>query len=337
MDAFDRSLLKLIQDSVPLVREPYAQIAAELGCDERGVLERIEALRKAALVREISALFDAEALGYAQLLVAMRVEARRLDAAGQTAAGHPGVSHCYGREGPFNLWLTLACSPASTLGPLRTAELLAKLCGAERHMTLPVLRRYKLHVRFPAGKSPPAAPPKRPATAALSDEQRRAVRALQANLPTRADPFAEIAAAAGLDADMLLVHAADFLAAGWMRRYAAVLHHHPAGARANLLAAWEVSDAAADAAAAKCTLLPAVSHCFLRPARGDWPYNLYTMIHGRSREDCQIVLQTIAATTSMSRRAELWTLKEYKKARIRLFDEGEAQWEARFGGDRGLT
>jgi len=339
MDDFDRRLLGLIQRRVPLVREPFAELAAELDTTERRVLDAVAAFRSGGVIREISALFDAAALGYQQALVALRVPPERLDEAGSLAAGHPGVSHCYGREGDVNLWLTLATSPQSRLGLAATAAAMARECRAADCMLLPTLRRYKLRVIFDTqGALPPkpvdeqgesagiASHPNRPAPD-LTDQQTRAVRALQGDLPCRPDPFADLAAGEKLDPDMLLVHAADFLAAGWMRRYAAVLHHRAAGMRANVLVAWEVPEALADVAGARCAQQPSVSHCYLRPTRPGWPYSLYTMIHGRSQQDCRLTIEEILTTTGMGRRAELWTAREYKKQRIRLFTDEEAEWE----------
>jgi DNA-binding Lrp family transcriptional regulator len=290
LSPFDKSLLAAVQRSVPLVREPFAQLAGGLACEESRVLERLAALREGGILREISGIFDVAVLGYAQALVGIRVPEARADAAGATAPEHPGVSHCYLRTGSYNLWLTLAVSPASRLGLERTAEVLARRFGAEAHLVLPTLKRYKLHVRFgdapddaPA-QAPPPEPRPKPAPK-LTDEQRRAVRALQIDLPATRDPFAAIAATERLDPDALLVHAADFLAVGWMRRYAAVLHHRRAGAAANVLAAWRTD--APDALARRFVAFPAVSHCILRPAGPDWPYTLYTMVHGRDEADCR--------------------------------------------------
>ena len=345
MDDLDRRLLNLIQDAVPLVREPFAELAARLGCEERRVLGRVSALREDGVIREISGIFDAGRLGYEQALVAMRVPPDRLEQAGRLAAAHPGVSHCYGREADVNLWLTLAVSPRSRLGLGPTAKLLASRCGAAAPMVLPTLRRYKLRVRFDvAGERPAAGAPRdaEPEGAAgppaakhappLDDEQLRAIRGLQADLPCCRDPFAQLAAEQGLHADMLLVHAADFLAAGWLRRYAAVLHHRAAGAAANVLVAWAAGEADADAAGRRCAELPAVSHCYLRPAAPGWPYNLYTMVHGRSREDCRLTIEEILGTTSLVRHVELWTAREFKKQRVGLFTGEEAAWEQNAAG-----
>jgi len=343
-DAFDRSLLALTQRRIPLVREPYAQIAAEVGCPESRALERLAAMRgPGGPIREVSAVFDSQALGYRQALVAFRVPDDRLDAAGALVAEHPGVSHCYARSAGYNLWFTLACSPTSRLGLDRTAQLLAERCGASGRMILPTLRRYKLDVRFAQTSEGEVDPDQgdvltspereRRVSADLplspSPEQVRAIQALQIDLPNRSDPFAPLAASAEMTPDMLLVHAADFLSAGWMRRYAAVLRHRVAGAEANLLVAWRVDEAQADLYGPQCARFRSISHCYLRPAGPDWPWNLYTMIHGRTEQDCRMTVEEILATTSLGDRQELWTLREYKKARVPLFGPQENQWEAR--------
>ena len=72
-----------------------------------------------------------------------------------------------------------------------------------------------------------------------------------------------------------------------------------------------------------------VSHCYLRATVPGWPYGLYTMIHGRGREDCAMAIDEIAAVTGPRDRAELWTKKQYKKRRIKLFTDLETEWAAR--------
>ncbi len=330
---FDRQLLQRLQAGVPLVREPYAQLASELACDEQSLLGRLEQLRAAGgVVREISGIFEAGLLGYDVALVALALDEDSLDKAGRLVAGHPGVSHCYGRQGRYNLWFTLGVSPQSTLGLDRTAAIIAEHCHAAGRMMMPALRRYKLHVRFGAASedAPPDFAPaaSRAATLQLTDEQILAIRALQIDLPNRSDPFALSAKAVGLDADVLLVHAAGLLAAGALRRYAAVLRHRRAGAAANVLVAWKVDEHLADLAGETCASIQAVSHCYLRPTAEDWPYNLYTMIHGQSRDDCEATIAKIANAAGLADRADLWTAHEYKKQRMRLFTEEEAKWEA---------
>ena len=128
--------------------------------------------------------------------------------------------------------------------------------------------------------------------------------------------------------DDLLVHAADFVAAGWLRRYAAVVHHRAAGAQANVMVVWQAAGSAADAAGAVCAQIEQISHCYLRARGRDWPFNFYTMIHGRRREQCLKVIEEIAEATPLGPHLELWTEREFKKQRIKLFSGEEAAWEA---------
>jgi len=334
-------LLDVVQAGVPLLREPYAQIARRLGCDEQTVLERLAAMRgQNETIREISGIFDAAAFGYEQVLAALAVPEGSLDKAGHMVAAHPGVSHCYGREGRYNLWFTLATSARSELGVERTAGILARRAGAACHLVLPALRRYKLDVRFgvrqPATVTDSPEAPEPPVGASgdrlkLTDEQVRAVKVLQTDLPNRQDPFAPLAVSVGIDPDTLLVHAADMLAGGLMRRYAATVYHRRVGAEANVLVAWLLGSVQADRAALSCARHRAVSHCYLRASAADWPYQLYTMIHGRDRAACRQTISELAAVTGLSERAELWTRQEYKKRRIALFSDEEAAWESAAG------
>ncbi len=348
MDELDRQLLNRIQASVPIVARPFAQLASELGCDESAVIDRITTLRQAGIIREISAIFDAVALGYRQALVAMNVPPEKLDRAGRIAAEHPGVSHCYGRAGEVNLWLTLATSPHSKLGLEASASLLARLTGATGHMVLPTIRRYKLQVRFdmesdeptpaPAPNTPDAPGASKPAPAkktapALTDTQLRVIAALQIDLPAESEPFASLAATKGLDVDTLLACGREFLDAGQMRRYSAVLHHRAAGSKANVLVAWIADDTQAAVEGPLAAQVAGISHCYLRPTGHHWPYNIYTMIHGRSEQDCRKTIETVLATTSLIEYIELWTTAEYKKQRVPLFAPQEAAWESQNAGD----
>ena len=345
MDDLNVQLLDAIQTSVPLVADPWRLLADELGVEEEDVLRRVTAMRHEGVIRRIGGVFDATRLGYRQTLLALSVDAERLDRAAAVVAGHPGVSHCYSRSDEFNLWATPAVSPESTLGLETTLQTLASRCGAKAYLNLPVKQRFKLAVRFggvrsiadpfgtkcgvsqtPSGRNAKERPGK---VLPLSDEQRRAVLALQLDLSLEARPFDAVARKAGVPAvDELLVQAADLQAMGVLRRYSAVLHHAAAGAKANVLVAWRVPEDRAQLAGAAAAQHASVSHGYLRETAPDWPFNLYTMIHGLSRDDCLGVIHEIAATIGNPERRELWTIREYKKSPVQFFSPAEAEWEA---------
>jgi siroheme decarboxylase len=290
----------------------------------------------------------------------VQVPPHRLDDAGALTAEHPGVSHCYGRDGTYNLWFTLAVSPASRLGLDRTAAVLASSCGAGRYLSLPTLRMIKLQVQFGqddqgqaqrADHSTPTRPTEEIAAAGLaaatdasytSDAvapiapltaaQVQAVRALQTDLPACPQPFELLARQADMGAAELLQAGEELLRRGAMRRYAAVLRHRKVGFAVNCMTVWNVPAERAEQAGATLAGFPEVTHCYLRPTWPDWPYNLYAMIHCRTDEHCRDLIGRMKTATSIADMLAVYSTKEYKKVRLQYFSPAFAAWEARHGG-----
>ncbi len=339
-DPHNPALLARLQQGVPLRRDALATIAAEIGLSVESVVSRLRRWQSEGLLREISALFDAAAMGYRTALIAQEVPRERLDAAADAAASHPGVSHCYIRRGRYNLWFTLAVSPDSSLGLEGTAQRLAARAGDAPTLLLPALKRYKLQFQLPAaGNAPTAArPPSQPTPSAdepqprvPSQEERSMIRLLQQPLPLRNQPFDALAEDAGVEVGELLGAARGLVEIGWLRRISASVRHVRAGAAVNVLAAWEVQDDRIDQLGASASSESAVSHCYHRPASADWPYALYTMVHGANHEEVRAVLGRIRRLDGVLDGVELPTLREVKKQRIRWFTDAEARWETDVG------
>ena len=328
MDADDRRLLEAVQTKVPLERRPFAALGAALGLQEAEVLHRLSALKAEGVIRQIGAIFDTVRLGYRSCLVAARVPGERVEAAAQAINAHPGVSHHYERASGWNLWFTLAVPPDSFLGLEGTATHLGRLAGADEVRLLPALRVFKIGVRLDMDADAPAdrkemttvvGPHPPTDTPVLDADDRRAVRLLQADLALVREPF---------DAD-LLSRAQALLERGVMRRFAAVLYHRRAGYSANVLGVWAVPAEQVETVGSQIAAFRAVSHCYQRPIYPDWPYSVFSMIHGRSREECHAVLAAISAETGIADYGALWSLREFKKVRLRYFTPDHAEWERR--------
>jgi DNA-binding Lrp family transcriptional regulator len=108
-------------------------------------------------------------------------------------------------------------------------------------------------------------------------------------------------------------------ATGEIRRFGATLKHQKAGFGANVMVAWYVPEEDVDRIGAIMSERPEISHCYHRINCLDWPYNLYTMIHGRSKDDCQAVVEALCAATGLDDYAMLFSLKELKKVSMRYF------------------
>ncbi|MEX0777335.1 MAG: AsnC family transcriptional regulator [Phycisphaeraceae bacterium] len=346
LDELDARLLDHVQRGVPLEPRPFAALGQAVGISEDVCLQRLGRLRREqGVIRQISAIFDTHALGYASSLVAARIDPAHIDQAAVIISGHPGVSHNYRRSHAFNLWYTLAVPPppVSRLGLEKTIQRLHELSGAISTRALPTLRLFKIGVNFKMtpgsgtdAESESSAPAQgfsqadREAAAGytLSDLDKRMILVLQQDLPLVEQPFDDWATQAGCTVDELLAACQRFQERRQMRRFSAVLRHRQAGYGANVMTVWRVAEADIERCGQIMAQCAAVSHCYRRPTYDDWPYSLYTMVHGQSKDQCLATLETIKAQTGAEEYLPLWSLHEYKKVRVKYFTPETAAWEA---------
>jgi DNA-binding Lrp family transcriptional regulator len=329
MDLTDRKLLNLLQTCFPLVPEPFDALADQLGIDEVEVIERTRNLKEQRVIRQISAIFDSQALGYKSSLVAFSVPADRVEQVAEIISAHQGVSHNYERNHPYNLWFTITVPPGTT--PEAEVDRLAAKTSPLAVRMFPTKRLFKIGVAFGMiGKNDSSqlatktnGESDRTGTIELDEHDIEAVRALQRDLPLERRPFAALACRAGMREDELITRAHKFLQTGAMRRYAAVLRHHEAGFAANAMAAWRVPEDSVEQVGRKMAAHPAVSHCYERPTYPDWPYSVFTMIHGRTPEECEQTARELSDATGITDYVLLYSTREFKKSRVQYYEHAE--------------
>lgn len=158
---------------------------------------------------------------------------------------------------------------------------------------------------------------------ALSEFDRELVAALQSGLPLVARPYEALGASLGVSAEAVRERLAGMLASGLIRRIGAVPNHYKLGFTANGMSVWDVADARVDELGAQVAALPGVSHCYRRPRHlPAWPYNLFAMLHGRSRERVQQQADRIEALLGDACRGHdiLYSTAILKKTGLRLRD-----------------
>jgi DNA-binding Lrp family transcriptional regulator len=340
LDDADRRLMNLLQSSFPLQREPFASIAPEAGMPVDEVKARAQRLLDQRIIREITPIFDTRALGYSSMLVAARVDAENPQRAAQIVNAHPGVSHNYLRTHEFNLWFTIATAPDSKLGLGGTLEVLMRETGAESIRQLPTLTLFKINMNLEmeAGTEALAAgvdagPPRALDAQPYDETDVAVIRALQGPMRVIDHPYDEAAAAVGMQVDDFLAHLEGMVERKLLRRVAAILYHRRAGFSANGMGVWRVPGDQVQDTGRRMAAFRGISHCYQRPTYPDWPYSLFTMAHGRSKEECDTILDSIAQECGIGDpdRATLYSSTEYKKVRLHYFTPDYARWEEQHG------
>ncbi len=321
-DIADKRLLNQLQMHFPLVPRPFAVIGERLGLSEEEVLARARRLKKEGIIRQISAIFDSRRLGYSSTLIAMDILDEHIDESARRISEHPGVSHNYRRDHPFNLWFTLTLPPGADL----EAEVakLAEQAKARRTRILPALRLFKIGVELDleqgvnvaVKRKPGKAPPER-----LSQEDIAYVRILQQDLPLVSEPFRAWAESLGVSQEELFAKAQEFQDCGVMRRFAAVLRHQKAGFVANGMICWRIPEDRLPELGYRLASYPEVSHCYQRPVYPDWPYSVFSMVHALSREKCEEMAHRMSRDIGISDYVVLYSTHEYKKERVKYFTD----------------
>ena len=334
LDELDRKLLNLMQGSFPIARRPFAEIARLAGISEAETLQRVGRLVDERIIREITPIFDTRALGYKSMLVAAKVDPEYPHRAAEFINSHPGVTHNYLRNHDFNMWFTIGVEPDSPLGLQGTLDVIQERIGAESIRQLPTLKLFKIRMDLEMEKGTDslaaageAVPPKELEPIDLSDEDIATIRATQGQMPVIEEPFAPAAERLGVDQDVVFDRLESLRERGGLRRVAAILFHRRAGFSANGMGVWKVPEDQILTIGAQMAATRGISHCYQRPTYKDWPYSVFTMAHGRSKEECDAILDSIAEQTGVTERATLYSSTEFKKTRMLYFVDDFRRWE----------
>ena len=339
LDDLDKRLLNLMQGSFPIAPRPYQHVANEAGITEAEAIERVRQLLDERIIRQVTPIFDTRALGYSSMLVAARVDPENPWRAANVINEHPGVSHNYLRNHEFNIWFTIATEPDSPLGVDGTLEVLAKIAGAESVRQLPTLQLFKIRMDLEMeggtealAQAVEVAPPAETEKQPYDEFDIAVIRATQGDMPVIPEPYAPAAEKLNISQDQLLAHLEQMQERRLLRRVAAILFHRRAGFSANGMGVWKVPDERIMELGPRMAAFRGISHCYQRPTYKDWPYSIFTMAHGRSKDECDAILDSIAAQTGIDERATLYSSTEFKKIRLLYFTDEYRAWEREHAG-----
>ena len=323
-------LLYTMQSSFPLVKKPFLELAKQFNTSEDEIIKLVQELKADGVLRQTSAIFDTKRLGYKSSLVAFKVAEDKIDKAVEAINAHPGVSHNYLRDHDFNIWFTMAVEPGSKFGLEKTIEILAKQSEADESIILPTLKLFKISVKMDTtGKKAKKEQVNKAKNQKLelTPKHIEAIKELQKDIEIVSEPFLEAVQKLDTTYEEYFKLANELKEAGVMRRFATILRHRKAGFNANAMSVWEAPEDRAVEIGEKLAAFSAVSHCYLRPSFPNWRYNLFAMVHAKTQEESNALIEEMAKETGLTNYRKLYSTKEFKKQRIVYFSDEFKEWE----------
>jgi DNA-binding Lrp family transcriptional regulator len=285
------SLVDRWQRGFPLVSRPFEVVGRSVGIGERAAIETFERLLRQQVLSRIGAVVRPHTVG-ASTLAAMRVPQERLEAVAAIVSRETLVTHNYQRTHDFNLWFVVAGPHAgsveATLKSVRERTGLAVL-------DLPMQRAYHLDLGFSLQDRPDLrVRSRRPKTGYCPAAERQLLAVIENGLPIVARPYRRVATALDLDEDEVTERLRCLIAAGIVTRFGCVVRHRALGYAANAMAVWDIAADRVDGVAGELVRNPRVTLCYRRARHlPEWPYNLYCMVHARSRQESLAVVDEL--------------------------------------------
>lgn len=332
-DKINKLLLNNLQTKFPITSSPFHALGDMIKISGEEVIKRISLLKENKVIRQISAIFDTRQLGYESSLVAAKADPDKIDQSAKIINEHPGVSHNYRRNHAYNLWFTIAVPPTSAIGLQKSVELLGTLANLNNVRILPSIKLYKIGLMLDMADTGDTIDTSdyiyTPSSAnfTINTGDISCIKALQEDIPLVSSPFSVLAAKHNISETDLINAANKYITNGTMRRFAAVLFHKNAGFSTNIMGVWNVPQNDTEKIGRLFATYKAVSHCYLRPVYEDWPYNIFTMLHAKSEESLQKIMNEMSELSNIKDFASLKSLTEYKKVRVTYFSEEFQKWE----------
>lgn len=154
----------------------------------------------------------------------------------------------------------------------------------------------------------------------LNELEKKIIAALQGDIPLVRQPFAVLAASLYISEEKFIDVVKQLDERGIMRRFGATIKHQKSGFKANAMVAWKVDEKKTMKTGKIMASFDEVTHCYRRDPAETWPYNLYTMVHASSEDQCHAIAEKISLATGVDEYSLLFSRKELKKTSMEYFD-----------------
>ncbi|MDY6844250.1 MAG: Lrp/AsnC family transcriptional regulator [Thermodesulfobacteriota bacterium] len=153
----------------------------------------------------------------------------------------------------------------------------------------------------------------------ISENDKKILAELQKDIPLEKRPYLTMAQNAGVTEEEFLQKVQEFIDKGYIRRFGATVRHQKVGFTANAMVVWKVEKEKTQEAGTIMATFSEVTHCYERPPQGDFHYNLYTMIHAKTEDECRQIAENISQKTGIKEYEFLFSVKEFKKVSMKYY------------------
>ena len=315
--SLDSRLLHDFQQDFPICPAPFAELAGRLGVAENVLLRTLEQLRRDGRISRVGAVFAPKRIG-ASTLAAMAVPPEKLEMVAKAVNRFPEVNHNYERDHRYNLWFVVT---AGSEGRLKAALGAIGQAAGYPVVALPMLREFPV---VPEGNDPGSPRGREVAgmreVTVLDEIGRRLVMALQEGLPLFIRPFSILASRVGCEERELLERIRSWCADGAIKRFGVIVRSQEPDDGVNAMLVHNVPDEDVAGIGGSMSREPTVSLCYERSrALPDWPYNLYCIMRGATREDVRAGIDVVREKLGLTGYASetLFSLTRFKRDGVR--------------------
>ena len=309
-------LLHDYQQNFPICPAPFAELAGRLGVAENVLLRVLEQLRREGRISRVGAVFAPKRIG-ASTLAVMAVPPDKLDVVARAVNRFPEVNHNYEREHRYNLWFVVT---AGSEGRLQAALGAIEQAAGYPVVALPMLRDFRSSVEGGEQRNPEGRKGELREATVLDEIGRRLVMALQEGLPLFIRPFSILASRVGCEERELLERIRSWCAEGAIKRFGVIVRSQEPDEGVNAMLVHDVPDGDVVGIGGSMSREPAVSLCYERSrALPDWPYNLYCIMRGATREDVRAGIDVVREKLGLTGYASetLFSLTRFKRDGVR--------------------
>ena len=312
------ALLNDWQRDFPIAAQPFDELAARVGADGTVILATLRRLQARGAISRLGAVFAPRRIG-ASTLAALAAPAERLEQIAEQVSARPEVNHNYQRDHHYNLWFVATAADQPALAAALAAIEGETGCAV---ISLPLEQEYHIDLGFDL-RSPHKHRADISGTSLRDPDtrERQLITALQPGLDLVERPFARLGERVGMSEEEVLDRIAGWLEEGLIKRFGIVVRHQELGFHANAMVVFDVPDDQVDRIGAQLATEAGVTLCYRRKrSLPQWPYNLYCMVHGRSRDEVQPVIERLSRLAGLPALA-LFSTRRFKQCGARYFSE----------------